>query len=293
MPRKFDKHTMFSMAIPDSPSGTGITKKNIEHIRSQWEYELEDTTRVVMHRHRSQNDYEKYHNNKVSRGVRKRNGLYHTEIKLRTRKHKIIKQAKSNLDKKRLSLKHGKKLTSVERSEYRSFVDEQWKRTLSIEKLQSYLRHGLPNYGNGWGDSSMGLDLLKNTATIFNATRLDDLPISPIERSNIGVIINTWISNTKDKRRPIKDDEESWDRMKLYFDEAEVVLNVTRQQPASILNNNRNMEAFNSFYVPPFLNELIKKEDIDNNKKPTTWIPNSARNCAKHLKNRKIVQYSR
>ena len=269
--KKFDTY-ISTKKIPDSPEGTGVTIKNIEHIRLQWDYELEDTTKVDIHRFRNQTDYEKYHNNKVSQGVRKKNGLYEIGQQVRKKRNEIINDAILNLDNKRLSLKNGKNLTETERSEYRSFVEEQWKRTESIEKLKSYLRHGPPNYGNGWGVSSTRLDLWKNTATIFNATRLDDNPISAIEKSNIGVIINKWINNKKDDRRPIKDDKESWDRMKLYFEEAEVVLNVTRQQPAYILKNNRNMEAFNPFYVPPFLNQLIKKEDIDIDKKTTTWI---------------------
>ena len=153
---------------------------------------------------------------------------HHLLSDFKKKKKNITDQAILNLSNKR-----GKQLTTSEELLYISFINEQWKRK----------------------------------PTLFNVTTLDETPISPVQKLKIGAAVNKWLAKTKDNRHPIQNDKESWDRMKVYYDIKEEKRNEIRSTPISILNNNRHMQAFNSFYVPPAIKKPQQKKKGTRKKK--------------------------
>jgi hypothetical protein len=168
----------------------------------------------------------------------RRNNLTKEERKTINKQRRVrdhFKKKKKNITDQailNLSNKRGKQLTKSEELFYISFINEQWKRK-----------------------------------PLINAPTLDETPISPIEKAKIGAAVNKWLNNTKDNRCPIKNDKESWERMKVYNDIKEEKRNIIRKRPISELNNIRHMEAFNSFYDPP---QQKKKGNTRRKKKDNT-----------------------
>ena len=175
---------------------------------------------------------------KRERAQTRRNNLTKEERETINKQRRVrdhFKKKKKNITDQailNLSNKRGKQLTESEELLYITFINEQWKRKPSI-----------------------------------NAPTLDETPISPIEKAKSGAAVNKWLDNTKDNRRPIQNDKESWDRMKVYHDIKEEKRNEIRSTPISILNNNRHMQAFNSFYVPPAIKKPQQKKKGTRKKK--------------------------
>ena len=172
----------------------------------------------------------------------RRNNLTKEERKTINKQRRVrdhFKKKKKNITDQailNLSNKRGKQLTTSEELLYISFINEQWKRK----------------------------------PTLFNVTTLDETPISPVQKLKIGAAVNKWLAKTKDNRHPIQNDKESWDRMKVYYDIKEEKRNEIRSTPISILNNNRHMQAFNSFYVPPAIKKPQQKKKGRKKKKGNT-----------------------
>jgi hypothetical protein len=270
MTKRDDIHGVLSMNVPPiSPEGTGVTKKNIDHIRSEWKLKIKYTTKVEIHRKRKQYPWEIQHNNKVSKGNRIQKGKDIIERTLIKKKHDTIVEAINNLENKRSSLKNNNfPLTENEKKEYGEFIDKQWKRTESIEKLKSFLTDGLENHK--W-TCTMGSDLVKNDK-IFNAATSDTTPIGLDEKVKASKKVNEWLATQN--REPIQNNAASWNRMKVSFESAEAILNTKRVKDPKILFDSRYNEAFRSFYNPPFKKKSGKKAKVtgdDDNKDPN-WI---------------------